>query len=451
MMDHPRRELDGPQARDDVTPGGARVPTARGGERGVALLMVLAALAIMIPFTATFNYDAKVDFQSSVNTADEVKARNMQRGALGLSVLMFELQRMVFNQKQFREFVGGQMDITQVAPYLMSIFGSKDGAQAIGDFVGMDTSALGDLSLDGGGFEVRVEAESGRINVNCLHKSDAQGSKIQSQTATMLGQLMAPSLYDPLFEEEKADGQIYRRLDVLNAIVDYIDDNRTGFDAVRLENGGGPERYRYTELYDPYQPRNARLDSIEELQLVQGVDDDWMAAFGDELTVYGNCKINVNFASSRQIAAVLVHAVSARDRWKTEGNNYLTMILPLANFVVEARAFNLFEKLTDLKSLVGKPDQYMMPAFLMGGDEEQSTTNQFIPDGLEVRVNEGCRNDSCWGGLREVATVEPERYYRVEIITEVGSARTRVDAVYDMQYGRSNSSGKGAWLYFREE
>lgn len=423
---------------------------ARGSERGVALLMVLAALAVMIPFTATFNYDAKVDWQGSVNTSDKIKARNMQRGALRLSVLMFELQRMVFNQKQFREFVGGQMDITQVAPYLMSIFGSKDGAQALGDFVGLDASALGDLSLDGGGFEVRVEAESGRINVNCLNKSDSKGSKVQSQTATMLAQLMLPSLYNPLFEEEKSDGQVYRRTDVLSGIVDYIDDNRSSFDPLRMETGGGAERYRYTELYDPYQPRNARLDSLEELQLVEGVDDDWMAAFGDELTVYGSCKINVNFASARQIAAVLVHAVSGRDRWKTEGQEYFTMTLPLANFVVEARAFNLFEKLTDLKTLVGKPDQYMMPAFLMGDDADEQV-NPFVPDGLEVRVNEGCRNDSCWGGLREVATVEPERYYRLEITTDVGAARTRVDAVYDMQYGRSNSAGKGAWLFFREE
>ncbi len=429
----------------------AEAPSARRSERGVALLMVLAALAVMIPFTTTFNLDAKVDWQGSVNTADKVKARNMQRGALRLSVLMFELQRMVFNQKQFREFVGGQMDITQVAPYLMSIFGSQDGAQALGDFVGMDTSALGDLSLGGGGFEVRVEAESGRINVNCLNKSDSKGSKVQSQTATMLAQLMAPSLYDPLFEEDKADGQTYRRTDVLSSIVDYIDDNRSSFDPLRMETGGGAERYRYTELYDPYQPRNARLDSLEELQLVEGIDDDWVAAFGDELTVYGSCKINVNFASARQIAAVLVHAVSSRDRWKTEGPNYLAMTLPLANFVVEARQFNLFEKLTDLKSIVGKPDQYMMPAFLTGGDDAEQQTNSFIPDGVEVRVNEGCRNDSCWGGLREVATVEPERYYRIEIITDVGAARTRVDAVYDMQYGRSNSSGKGAWLFFREE
>ena len=82
----------------------------------------------------------------------KVKARNMQRGALRLSVLMFELQRMVFNQKQFRQFVGGQMDITQIAPYLMSIFGSKDGAQAI---------AIYCTNFRGAGAAELIEAETG--------------------------------------------------------------------------------------------------------------------------------------------------------------------------------------------------------------------------------------------------------------------------------------------------
>ena len=69
-----------------TTPDQLQTPTharaERRGERGVALLMVLAALAVMIPFTTTFNLDAKVDWQGAVNTADKVKARNMQRGAL---------------------------------------------------------------------------------------------------------------------------------------------------------------------------------------------------------------------------------------------------------------------------------------------------------------------------------------------------------------------------------
>jgi hypothetical protein len=53
--------------------------------------------------------------------------------------------------------------------------------------------------------------------------------------------------------------------------------------------------------------------------------------------------------------------------------------------------------------------------------------------------------------MRELATVEPERIYRIEVTANVGSARKRLIAVYDMQAPRANSSGKGAWLYYREE
>ena len=423
-------------------------------EQGVALLMVLAALAVMLPFTATFNYDAHVDWQSAVNSGDEVKARNLQRGALQLSVLMFELQRQVFNQKQFRELVGGQMDVTQVAPYLMSVFGSQDGVDMIGDFVGVETDAFDELAIEEGSFEARVEAESGKINVNCLGAPDNGKQKPRDRTIDLVSQLQAPTLYDSMFEEEKSDGQRYTREDLTTALTDYVDDDRTRYDVIRLRNSSAGEQGQYEQLYDPYQPRNARFDSIEELHLVRGIDDDWMAAFGNELTVYGACKVNLNFASPRQIAMVIRHAVSYRDTWKTEGENFLLMVVPLANFVVESRAFNLFEKLVDVKAVIIKPDQFVFPGFL-GGDGEESASVQAglprIPDGIEVRVNEGCNRDHCWGGMREVATTEPERYYRLEIITTVGAARKRLSAVYDMQFARSHSEGKGAWLYYREE
>jgi type II secretory pathway component PulK len=421
-------------------------------QRGVAILMVLISLAILFPFTATFNYKARVDWQSAVNHGDEVRARSIQRGAMQLSVLMFELQRMVFNQKQFRDMIGA-MDITMVAPYLMSVFGSEDGAEGLGALVGLDTSSLGSLALAAGGsFEVRLEAESGKINVNCLAiEKDGQNSP-RSRVAETLEALMLPTLYDPLFDEEKSDGQRYTRQQVIQAMVDYIDEDLKQFDAFRMRNGSQDERYRYTELKDPYQARNARLDSIEELHLVEGIDDDWMAAFGHELTVYGGCKVNLNFASPEQIALVLRHAVSGTDRYKTEGENFLTMTMPLANFVVQSREFNLFSKLEDFKELVAKPDQFVNPLLMMGRDDDEHGSNlPRIPDGMEVRINGGSRDGATWGGLKDVATVEPERIYRIEIITVVGSVRKRVSAVYDIQFARSQSAGKGTWLYYRED
>ncbi len=434
----------------------SRPERKRNSEQGVAILMVLICLAIMFPFTASFNYQARVDWQAAVNHGDEVRARAVQRGALQLSVLLFELQRMVFNQKQFREMVGA-MDITQVAPYLMSIFGSEDGAAGLGAMVGVDTTALSELALEGGdSFEVRLEAESGKINVNCLAIEKDGENQPRSRTVETLEALMLPKLYDPLFDEEKADGQRHTRQDVIAAMVDYIDEDTKRFDTYRLTNSSQDEIYRYTELRDPYKARDARLDSIDELYLVQGVDDDWMAAFGHELTVYGDkkCKVNLNFASAEQLALVIRHSVSATDRWKTEGENFLLMTMPVANFVVESREFNLFDKADDFKELVKAPDKFVNPMSLFNEEGEIDTSNlPKVPDGIDIRVKGGSRKDTGdkWGGIQDVAYVEPERMYRVEIITTVGSVRKRVTAVYDLQYARSQSAGKGAWLYYRED
>lgn len=433
-----------------------RVGKRKHDQQGVAILMVLICLAIMFPFTASFNYKARVDWQAAVNHGDDVRARAIQRGAVQLSVLLFELQKSVFNQKQFRDMAGA-MDITQVAPYLMSVFGTPDGAEGLGALVGLDTSALNQMALDGGGsFEVRLEAESGKLNVNCLAIEKDGENTPRARTVQTLEAMMLPTLYDPLFDEEKVDGQRYTRQDVLSALVDYIDDDYKRFDVYRLAQSSQDEVYRYTQLGDPYQARNARLDSIDELHLVEGIDDDWMSAFGSELTVYGGskCKVNLNFASPEQIALVIKYAVSANDRWKTEGENFLTMTMRSANFVVDSRQFSLFDKLDDFKALVGKPDQAANP-FAMFGDsssEELSSALPKIPDPIEVRVGGGTnKQGDKWGGLKDIASVEPERIYRLEIITTVGSVRKRLTAIYDIKYARSQAAGEGAWLYFRED
>lgn len=432
-----------------------RRPSVRArAQHGVAVLMVLACLAILAPFIATFNYQARVDWQAAVNVRDEITARQIQRGAMQLSLLLFEVQRMVFNQKQFRETLGITMDITQVAPYLMSAFGTEDGAAGLGALVGIDTTALSGLAITGGSFEFRVMAESGKINVNCLSvqpAADAKDNPALRVTET-LEALMLPALYDPYFEEEKADGQYYTRTDILRNMADYIDDDYSSFDVLKGRAGSRPESYRYTQLFDPYRERNARLDTVEELHLVEGVDDDWMAAFGHELTVYGRCKVNINFASAEQIALVIRHSVSEEDRWKTEGENFLLKTMPLANYVVESREFSLFKDLQAFQELVKQPDQFMSPMAMMGTDAERPQSLPRIPEGIDIRLDSGTNDEGdTWGGVRDLATADPENIYRIEVITEVGAVKKRLTAVYDMKYQRSQSQGQGAWLYLREE
>jgi len=424
------------------------------GQMGIAVLMVLVCLAMLAPFTASFNYQSRVDWQSAINVRDEVAARQVQRGAMQLSLLLFEIQRMVFNQKQFRDFMGN-WDITQVAPYLMSVFGTEDGAEGLGALTGFDTSAFGELAIEGGSFEYRVYAESGKINVNCLAKQPAKPGARNNpagRTVESLEALMLPTIYNPLFEEEKADGQYYTRAQILAGMADYIDDDTQRFDLVKLRSTSGSERYRYSELHDPYQARNGLLDSVEELHLIEGIDDDWMAAFSHELTTYGECKVNLNFASAEQLALVIRHSVQNQFRDKVEGENFLLKVMPLANYVVEMREFSLFQDLKGFKELVEKPDQFISPLAALGGDVEDNRNLPRIPEGIGVLVNPPNKDsDEGSGGLSEVATVKPERTYTIEVITEVGAVTKRLTATYDMQYSRSQTQGKGAWLYIRED
>ncbi len=469
-MTDPDRTPPAAQDQPSASQPGASQPGARkrgkgaGREHGVAILMVLACLAVLMPFTAAFSYTTRVDWQAAINLRDEVTARNLNRGGLRLSLLLFELQRMVFNQKQFRSMMG-TWDITQVAPYLMSAFGSKDGHEGISGLAGLDASTFKDLAIDNGSFEVRVEAESGKLNVNCVGKAGQGKDSPQARSVETLIAMLMPTLYDPLFDEEKADGQRYPRSTVIQAIVDYIDDDLKSYDMIRLQSGSSQERYRYTEIFDPYQPRNAPLDSIEELNLVEGVDDDIMMTFAADLTVYGSCKVNLNFASADQIALVLRHAATAEDKWKTEGDNFLLKTLPLARYIVDQRVLTLFADMKAFAEVAESPDKVAGPMAMLGQSGANSNAMRAagmpkIPEGIKLRVEAGGeapkdgaekKPEDVEGSVSDLATVAPERIYRIEIISEAGAVKKRLTAVYDMQFVRAQTKGTGAWIYYRED
>lgn len=446
-----------------------------GNERGVALIMVIACLAIIFPFMAEFSYKARVDWQGAVNQGDEIRARNVERGAMRISVLMFELQRTLFNGKARGQV--GSFDITQFAGYLMSIFGTQDGAKGLGAMAGLNVSGLPDLSLgEGYSFEMRLMAEGGRVNVNCLADTSGKARKRQ-QAARAIYSVMAPSIYNPLFEEEKSDGRRYRRDEVLASIVDYVDTDRERFDVQTFQSSSAGESSDYTQLYDPYQARNARLDSVAELHLVQGVDDDWMTAFGPSLTVYGDCKVNLNFASAEMIANVIAATAQPQERYKVEGENYARYAQRMANFIVQNREMNLFRDLKSFVDMVANPRAQASPFAMMNAannedmDDQLRQLNQQLPEPIllnftppkkgskrrgqrrpaEPSPSEGLDSDTTTLSVGDVATVDPERTYRVEITTEVGSVRKKMTAVYGMEYVRTRTRGKGAWLHLRAE
>ena len=120
--------------------------------------------------------------------------------------------------------------------------------------------------------------------------------------------------------------------------------------------------------------------------------------------------------------------------------------------IVEQREFNLFADIKAVEDVIEKPDQFVNPMFFGEDVDQQNTMLPKVPDGIDVRIKSGEDNSgNSWGGLSDVSSVEPERVYRVEVTTTVGAVRKRMTAVYDMKYARSQSTGEGAWLYYRQE
>jgi general secretion pathway protein K len=149
-----------------------------------------------------------------------------------------------------------------------------------------------------GCFDTRITDEEERINLN---KLDAP----QLSAQVLLGQLVAAlgdKKYEFLFEKEDSNRVKVTPTEVIIALRDWIDEDETS-STLNFSGQGEPflkgfsdENGNYAK-YDPsYRAKNGRFDSLDELYLVHGVNDRFMAAFKDKLTVYPdvNSRLNIN-------------------------------------------------------------------------------------------------------------------------------------------------------------
>jgi general secretion pathway protein K len=162
-------------------------------------------------------------------------------------------------------------------------------------------------------------------------------------------QLVCDPRWDPLFDREDATGMRWSRADVLVQLRDWVDDDAvssalaTAFSpngcALALpqnpfEPGFGDENAPYDRGEDRYRAKNARMDSLDELYLVAGVSDAFMAAFGDQLTVYlpRDEKQNVNTMNTAAMLRLAMQMASPPDQAKLADPAFL---VALAKTVVE--------------------------------------------------------------------------------------------------------------------
>jgi general secretion pathway protein K len=275
-----------------------RPPDKRRKQEGIALLMVLVAIAILGAMTADLMGASEVYLATTTNARDAVRAEYMSRSGVNLSRLILSFQRML----------GSSLNIPfwQYADLAIGLFTDADGGM-LGDLGEMDTSKNKGVGLTGGEVSVKILDEDSKLNINVA--ADQGRMDLAAALMNKLRGLMAPIQFDPLFERSADLGNFFQRDEVTCEMVDFVDGNED-----LCDGSGGEDRTFYQSLDPPLERKNAPLDSLEELHLIKGMSDDLWTTFVDPnpvnpddriMTVWGKGMINVNTAPAGALLSVL--------------------------------------------------------------------------------------------------------------------------------------------------
>lgn len=228
----------------------------------------------------------------------------------------------------------------------------------MGDLIGLDLGGAEGVGLPPDeSFMVTIVDEDSKLNVNL-----ANDRRMRQRMFQQLGMLMAPMEYDDLFDRISEGGDVITREDVICEIIDWSDP-----DEELCDQSGGEDPTYYTALPEPYERKNAPYDSLQELHLVRGVDDDFWSAFVDPvpddpdrrvMTVWGKGKVNVNTAPAQVLFTLTCMLSTDETGISPCMDPYQRLnLLQVLQGVVMMRTFLPFGKVSDFIKAVENPEE----------------------------------------------------------------------------------------------
>jgi general secretion pathway protein K len=289
----------------------------RARERGIALVMVLGAIAVLTVMLADFQDDTSADLASALADRDGVQAEYMARSAVNLARLLIAteptIRQAITPLFMFLKRTPPQLPVWEFSDQLLGAFNDQESANGFASTLGIDLSLGKHLGMPGGHFELVIVDEDAKIDCNLGASNDIAHIRLAKE---LMG-LIAPMQYNPLFEQRDSQGQFHDRIQTCQAIIDWADVDESGFNCDMTQSasaGAGVEDAYYQLLAKPYRRKNAPYDSLDELHMVNGVTDDFWATFVDPeptnpkkrvVTVWGQGAVNVNTANAQTLLGVV--------------------------------------------------------------------------------------------------------------------------------------------------
>lgn len=218
---------------------------------------------------------------------------------------------------------------------------------------GMKTDDDGNLKFENkfkfdGDFFAEITDENRKYNVNIFkhHAGQTGDKRIELNLTSLFNQ---PE-YKTFFENPRENDTVIPPEEVVASIKDWIDsdDNRSGFN-------GGSEDDRYQYLKHKYRNKNDTLTSFQELYMIYGIDDDFMANFGESLTVYGKNEININTCDETVLRSIIL-GIAKNDTSPAYFEPYSQEMALLVSKILEFRTLAPFSKADDLYNIINSAE-----------------------------------------------------------------------------------------------
>lgn len=451
----------------------ARLRRPARREAGVALVIAMVAVVVLTAIASELSYNTRVEMQMAANAQHELRAHYFAESAVQLGQAAVVIQQMIDRfGAQFG--MGGMIKVDELVDLLLPMFNMKEGGGLLGSLLGVDPNAIKGLGVEGGTFDLKIGFEDGKINLNCAGGLDQLTDTPQKKAlgAVLFGLFSAPR-YRTFFEQPDSLGQRTAPMELTTAMVDWID-----VDEQLFMSGGGPEDYQYDARRDRYVARNYYVDTPQELRMARGMGDDAWASFGDYLTSYGPCQINLT--AINQDHWPLVEAIIrtfadpsdavARDERKLEA--LAQFVTPMLSYVDSSGGAGTGSSASSGKksgatgsggAAAGGPVEQFKQ--LVENPTQGVSTMADVGDGTQVQVEGVKLNPPPELGiqLQNVIGGGRKTVFRLEATGESGPgctdpkrglcSRRKITAIYNSNKMGINAlqAKQGVWVYWREE
>ena len=292
-------------------------------QKGISLLIAIMSIAVMITFVSEMIVSSTVNVELAIMTRDRVKSEYLGKSGINLGLYLLSASYLwdhvqasgALGIKQ--EPVDGPSSLwtifnqwpplgAEVLNFVQPLLSSESDEDPFGLKGLLNEKVAAQMRLFEDQFSVKIFDESKKINVN-----DCAGSGDPAREVIALLEALFACPAEKLFLENK---NLSPR-ELAYRIRDYISSDEQASEESNLGSKDAP----YEEATPPYKAKRLPFDSISELKMVKGWDDDIHAVFAPYLTTYPfkpNKKtargkkvsvagININTAPSELIACLI--------------------------------------------------------------------------------------------------------------------------------------------------